>query len=260
MKENLQDSLLKMVGFDLWPEFVFLLETSSSADLVGNVRMKEESLILHGAWGWSNAKAQHLKKYVENLEKEKEKFLNDVNSKIEHNDIPCKLVINRNKTGINIVPVSQWTMAVEGAKRVEIQGIDDKRQITGTFAGSMDGVFLPMQLIYGGKTDKCHPKYKFPQGFHITHSGNHWANEETMIQYIDKIICQYVSNKIDELDLPLGQKALVIFDCCRGQITEQFRAHLKSKCLLDSTIPPNCTDKLQPMDVSVNKCAKDFLM
>ena len=32
---------------------------------------------------------------------------------------------------INIVPPSQWTMDVEGAKRVEINGIDDKRQITG---------------------------------------------------------------------------------------------------------------------------------
>ena len=32
---------------------------------------------------------------------------------------------------INIVPLSQWTMDVEGAKRVEINGIDDKRQITG---------------------------------------------------------------------------------------------------------------------------------
>ena len=123
----------------------------------------------------------------------------------------------------------------------------------------MDGVFLPMQLIYGGKTDRCHPKFKFPSEFHITHSENHWANEETMIQYIDKIICPYVSDTIDELDLPIRQKALVIFDCFRGQITERFREHLKSKRLLYSTIPPNCTDKLQPMDLSVNKCAKDFL-
>ncbi|KAK3094906.1 hypothetical protein FSP39_007738 [Pinctada imbricata] len=47
MKKHLQDSRLKMVGFDLWPEFVFSLETSRSADHVGNVRMKKESLILH---------------------------------------------------------------------------------------------------------------------------------------------------------------------------------------------------------------------
>ena len=68
---------------------------------------------------------------VENFENEKDKFLTDVRNKMENNDIPKQLVINWDQTGINIVPVSQWTMEVEGAKRVEIQGIDDKRQITG---------------------------------------------------------------------------------------------------------------------------------
>jgi hypothetical protein len=34
---------------------------------------------------------------------------------------------------------------------------------------------------------------------------------------------------------------------------------LKSENLVYVTIPPKCTDKLQPMDLSVNKSAKDFL-
>ena len=55
--------------------------------------------------------------------------------------IPPELVINWDQTGINIVPVSQWTMDVEGAKRVEITGIDDKRQITGKL------FYNPKQLI-----------------------------------------------------------------------------------------------------------------
>ena len=45
---------------------------------------------------------------------------------VEMYKIPPELVINWDQTGINIVPVSQWTMDVEGAKRVEITGIDDK--------------------------------------------------------------------------------------------------------------------------------------
>jgi len=40
--------------------------------------------------------------------------------------IPPELAINWDQTEINIVPVSQWTMDVEGAKRIEITGIDDK--------------------------------------------------------------------------------------------------------------------------------------
>ncbi|KAJ8320404.1 hypothetical protein KUTeg_001991 [Tegillarca granosa] len=163
------------------------------------------------------------------------------------------------QTGIHTVPVSQWTMEIEGSKRVEITGIDDKRQITGTFAGTLVGDFLPMQLIYGGKTDMCHPKFSFPSSFNITHSENHWANAETMAEYINKIIVPYIDSVKDEKDFSIRQKSLVIFDCFRGQITDEFLSLLNKESILYATIPPNCTDKLQPMDLSVNKCAKDFL-
>ena len=39
-------------------------------------------------------------------------------------------------------------MEKEGSKRVEIVGVDDKRQITAVFAGSLAGDFLPPQLIF----------------------------------------------------------------------------------------------------------------
>ena len=63
-------------------------------------------------------------------------------------DIPCELVINWDQTGIHYVPVSSWTMAKEGSERVEIAGIDDKRQMTAVFGRSMSVDFLPPQLIY----------------------------------------------------------------------------------------------------------------
>ena len=46
-------------------------------------------------------------------------------------------------------------MEMEGAKRVETTGKDDKRQITAVFAGSKAGDFLPIQLVYKGKTPRC---------------------------------------------------------------------------------------------------------
>ena len=33
--------------------------------------------------------------------------------------------------------------------------------------------FVPPKIIYGGKTDKFHPVYKFPSDWHITHYENH---------------------------------------------------------------------------------------
>ena len=77
----------------------------------------------------------------------KAQFLFDVTVVIEIEEIPPQLVINWDQTGIYYVPVSTWTMAPGGSKRVEIIGIDDKQQITAVFAGSMSGEFLPPQLI-----------------------------------------------------------------------------------------------------------------
>ena len=37
--------------------------------------------------------------------------------------------------------------------------------IAGTFAVSLDGQFLPMQLIYAGKTDRSVPKVYFWKEF-----------------------------------------------------------------------------------------------
>ena len=128
-----------------------------------------------------------------------------------------------------------------------------------TLAGTLDGTFLPIQLIYQGKTSQCHPKYKFPKGFHITESENHWSNSSTMIDYVDKIIKPYVRNTIFKKDLPLHQKAIVIFDCFRAQITDDFLEKLTQDRLIYVTIPPNCTDLLQPMDLSVNKSVKHFM-
>ena len=67
---------------------------------------------------------------VEHFMQEKDKYLKSIDSSGNVQN-PPELVINWDQTGINIVPVSQWTIEVEGAKRVEITGIDDKRQITG---------------------------------------------------------------------------------------------------------------------------------
>ena len=47
-----------------------------------------------------------------------------------------------------------------------------------------------------------------------------------MTEYLQNIITPFVDEIKEELDLPVRQKALVIFDCFRGgQITEAFCMH-----------------------------------
>ena len=110
-------------------------------------------------------------------------------------DIPTDLVINWDQTGIHYVPVSNYTMEKEGSKRIELVGIEDKRQITAVFSGTMSGVFLPMQLIYQGKTPKCLPSVQFPSNWNVIFTDNHLSNETTMLAYLEKILLtQHVMN------------------------------------------------------------------
>ena len=168
------------------------------------------------------------------------------------------LIINWDQTGMHYIPVSSWTMAKEGSKRVEMCGIDDKRQIT-VFSCSMLGEFLPVQLIYQGKSNKCHPSFQFQPEWHITHSPNHWSNENTMKDYVLKILVPHITEKRKQLKLCSDHHALVIYDMFKGQCTPAIIDLLKQNNVDIVFVPANCTDRLQPLDVSVNKAAKNFM-
>ena len=189
----------------------------------------------------------------------KEAFLLDVKNVVELDDIPPQLIINWDQTAIYYVPVGSWTTESEGAKRVEIAGKDDKRQITAEFAGSMAGDFLPIQLVYKGKTPRCLPKVEsVPEGWHLTYSPSHWSTEQTMRDYIQKIVVPYIEKMRQTLKLADNYPALLLFDNFKAQCTQELLTLLDDNFINVLLIPPNCTDRLQPMDISVNKPAKDF--
>lgn len=171
-------------------------------------------------------------------------------------EVPIELVLNWDQTGIKIVPSSGWTMDQQGIDRVEVQGANDKRMITAVFCGSMTGDFLPIQLIYRGKTNRCHPKYDFPTSWNITHSPKQWSNEKTMIEYTNDVIVPYFESHRDRL----GQEkaAIVIIDNFKGQATSAVNNLLEEHNIHVCLLPPNTTDKLQPMDIAVNRPAEKF--
>jgi hypothetical protein len=196
---------------------------------------------------------------LEEYSARREEYLQDIRTTVLMEEIPDELVINWDHTGINYVPVSEWTMAKEGSKRVEVAGFKDKRQITAVFGCSLSGDFLPVQLIYQGKTKASLPKFSFPNDWDITTSPKHWANEDTMLQYLTNVLIPYIRLKKQELHLGKAAPSLVIFDQFKGQMTPHILSILETNSIHFVTVPANCTDKLQPLDLSVNKAAKDFL-
>ena len=141
-----------------------------------------------------------------------------------------------------------------------IAAIDDKRQITAVFTCSVRGDFLPPQLIYAGKTPACLPKtVKFPVDWYVMYTPNHWANESTMLKYIHTILIPYLHKTRQEYGLPSTHPALVIFDQFKGQLTDTFLQVLESNNIVVAKVPPHCTGRLQPLDLSINKPVKDIL-
>ena len=196
---------------------------------------------------------------IDHFEALKAEFLLEIKCIVCMDAIPAELVINFDQTALNYVPISHWTMEEEGSKRVEVVAKDDKRQITAVFAGSAVGDFLPPQLIYEGKTDRCLPQYDFPEAWHITKTAKHWSNEQTMIDYFNEVILPYIKEKRSVLRLNSDQPALLIFNNFKAQCTSSFLKLIDEHNVNVALIPPNCTDRLQPLDLSVNKAAKDHL-
>jgi hypothetical protein len=205
----------------------------------------------------ANSKSKML---LENFMAIKEQYLLDIKAVVTMEDIPSALILNWDQTAMKIVPSCAWTMEKKGTKRVEIAASDDKRQITAVFACSLSGDFLPMQLIYQGTTPRCLPKgVPFPADWHITYTANHWSNTHTMVGYVNKVIIPYVTETRTRLKLNADHPALVLFDVFKGQCTEEVLQLLLGNNILYILVPANTTDKLQPLDLSVNKPAKDYM-
>ena len=100
-----------------------------------------------------------------------QKYISNV---IEVDDIAIGLAVNLDQTPLSYVSPGKYTFNPSGAKTVPIKGIDDKSQITETFAVTMTGKSLSVQLIYEGKPHICLPNFEFPKCFNVTYSANHW--------------------------------------------------------------------------------------
>lgn len=175
-------------------------------------------------------------------------------------EIPDELVLNFDQTPLSYVCSSKHTLHPKGEKSVPLIGKGKQKQITGTFACTMVGDFLPMQLIYEGATDRCHPKgVEFPEGFNVTHSANHWSNEDRAAEHLEKVIFPYLTSKRETLGFQADQRALLIYDVFRGQMTPKIMALVEENHCVMVPVPANLTQHFQPLDLMINGMAKRFL-
>ena len=107
------------------------------------------------------------------LEEEKFTFQLAISKSASDHDIPLELVLNLDQTPLSYVSPGKYTFDLKGSKKVPIKGVDDKRQITATFTITASGSFLPIQLIYSGKTKRSIPTYDFSGCVDVTFTPNY---------------------------------------------------------------------------------------
>lgn len=78
-----------------------------------------------------------------------------------------------------------------------------------------------------------------------------------MLDYINNVILPYIAKVRDNVGE--DKAALVVMDNFKGQVTDSVMKLLEDNNMLVCMLPPNTTDRLQPLDISVNKPAKDYL-
>jgi hypothetical protein len=168
------------------------------------------------------------------------------------------LVVNMDQTGVHLAPVDSRTYSERGSKDVRVIGAEDKRQITACLASSLHGDLLPLQLIFQGKTDACHPAgtdSSQAAHVHITHSQNHWSNQETMREYITDVIVPYVLRRQQEHSLPADPHVVLVLDVWAVHKSEEFRRFIRTHHprIHLVYVPANCTSQLQVADVMLQR-------
>ena len=122
----------------------------------------------------------------------------------------------------------------------------------------MSGKFLPIQVIYEGKT-RCLPKSTFPVNFNITFSENHWSNTEKAISFSKKVVIPYSKNVRQFKGYSNEQISLIIIDFFKGQNNEEVAKLCRENNCVLIIVPHNLTNNFQPLDIIFNKPAKTFI-
>ena len=123
----------------------------------------------------------------------------------------------------------------------------------------MSGEFLPIQVIYEGKTTRCLPKYAFPEKFDITFFEDHWSITEKAISFFKKVVLPHFKNVRQTKNYPNEQMNLVIMGTFKGQNNEEVAKLCRENNYVFIIVPHNLTNTFQPLDITFNKPGKSFI-
>ena len=171
---------------------------------------------------------------------------------MELGKVPASNVVNIDQTGIILIPAASHTYEQSGLSSVPIAGAEEKRQITAVLGSTLAGEFLPLQLVFEGKTARSRPEHTsdtLSAGFHLTNSENHWSTLQTMQEYVNFLLEPWRRRQGAE------SRLLLLLDAWSVHRSKEFREWMaKEHKHIDLIyIPANCTGVLQVADVALNR-------
>ena len=117
-------------------------------------------------------------------------FLHRIVSTVEKYKIPNSMILNLNQTSLKYAPYRRQTLAAKNLKHVHvaISATSNQKAITEIFVITLDGHCLPLQLIYGGKTTRSLPKFKFQKEFSLSVNKKHFSNTQVSLKILREIV------------------------------------------------------------------------
>jgi hypothetical protein len=189
---------------------------------------------------------------------------------IKNNDVPSSLVVNSDQGQLMYAQGSSVTYAPTGSKQVPTLGAEDKRAITMFLSVTNDGVMLPIQTIYKGLLSVSTPSTNSPSypeavsaGFLFEYSKTktYWSTQETMRNFVNRILAPYFDSQKAKLGLPPDQCSIWLIDCWSVHRSEEFLVWMwkTHSTIIIIFVPAGCTGLFQPCDVGVQLPVKHSL-
>ncbi|KAK3586300.1 hypothetical protein CHS0354_002802 [Potamilus streckersoni] len=185
------------------------------------------------------------------FESHRQNFVSLVKAVAQEKRIPKELTINFHQVSLNMIPVSDWTHAASDASQITNNDrFDGPYKVSLLVATSASGTFLPPQVIYDNQA-KHECSIDFPDTWDVLSTENHQPTEDSMIQYINKILIPYTKKTKTDLEFSDTKRAMAIFHIHPQICSKKVQVTLETARIDHVFVPNNFLEELQPVTLSV---------
>ena len=156
-------------------------------------------------------------------------FQKKISGAIFYHDIPKELIANLDQTPLSYVSPGANTLLTLKVLKPFLLKVSTKTSDNCYICYFNAVEFLPIQVIYEGKTTRCLTKYAFPENFNLKFSENNCSNTEKAISFFEKVVFIHFKKIRQIKGYPNEQMSLVIMDTFKGQDNEDVAEVCRNK-------------------------------